>query len=137
MSSFTSRKIFVVDLLVKSMNMANKHANKLSSSFMISVVLFSILVGLSSLVQAQLLNQEEFILETGNWLGEKAEQILQETVTEHVHVKWFDEPNKADNDWVKVLTHKAFPEYEIKLKEPTICDPTVKQVCFSKRKNCK
>ena len=99
------------------------------------VVVF--IVGLSSFVQSQLLNQEEFILQAGNWLGEKAEQILQETVAEHVHVKWFDEPNKADDDWVKVLTHEAFPEYEIKLKEPKLCDPTVKQVRFSKRKNFK
>ena len=105
-------------------------------SFMISVVLFSILFGLNTLVQAQFLNQEEFLLETNSWLGEKAEQILEDTVNKFVHDKWNNKQDKTDSGWVKVLTHEAFPEYEIKLKEPRICDPTVKQVClfiFSKK----
>lgn len=111
--------------------MANKYANKPRFFFMLSiVVLFSILFGLSSLVQAQLLNQEEYLLETGNWLGEKAEQILEDTVNKFVHNKWNNKQDKSDDGWVKVLSHKAFPDYEIKLKEPKICDPTVNQVYF-------
>jgi hypothetical protein len=111
--------------------MANEYANNPRSFFMIYfVVLFGILLGLSTLVQAQLLNQEEFLLETGNWLGEKAEQILEDTVNKFVHDKWSNKQDKSDDGWVKVLTHEAFPEYEIKLKEPKICDPTVKQVCL-------
>jgi len=113
--------------------MANKYANKPRFSFMISfVALFSILFVLGSLVQAQLLNQEEFIF-SNNWLGEKAEQILQDSVDKYIHDKWDNKQDKVDDNWVKVLTHEAFPEYEIKLKEPHICDPTVKQVCFSEK----
>lgn len=111
--------------------MANKYANKPRFFFMISIVVFfSILFGLSTLVQAQLLNQEEFLLETGNWLGDKAEQILEDTVNKFVHNKWNNKQDKSDDGWVKVLSHEAFPDYEIKLKEPKICDSTVKQVCF-------
>ncbi|PKC67665.1 peptidase S10, serine carboxypeptidase [Rhizophagus irregularis] len=108
--------------------MANKYANKPRFFFMISIVVFfSILFGLSTLVQAQLLNQEEFLLETGNWLGDKAEQILEDTVNKFVHNKWNNKQDKSDDGWVKVLSHEAFPDYEIKLKEPKICDSTVKQ----------
>ncbi len=100
-------------------------ANKPRFTFLISVVvLFSALVGLGSLVQAQLLNQDDIL----SWLGEKAEQIFDDKVDKFINNKWNNKQDNVGDNWVKVLTHEAFPDYEIKLKEPKICDPTVKQV---------
>lgn len=31
-------------------------------------------------------------------------------------------------DWVKTLTHESFPGVQLRLKEPKLCDPDVKQV---------
>lgn len=108
--------------------MANKYASKPRFSFvtLTIAVLFGILVGLS-LVQAQLLNQEDVLMETDSWLGDKAEQILEDKIKSFFHNKWGNKQSKADDGWVKILTHKAFPEYEIKLKEPKLCDPNVQQ----------
>ncbi|RIB17362.1 hypothetical protein C2G38_1439339 [Gigaspora rosea] len=33
----------------------------------------------------------------------------------------------ASAQWNKILTHDAFPEHKIKLKEPHLCDKTVQQ----------
>ncbi|KAJ1984635.1 hypothetical protein H4R34_000538 [Dimargaris verticillata] len=33
----------------------------------------------------------------------------------------------AEDAWVTVATHAAFPQYALRIREPTLCDPTVKQ----------
>ncbi|CAG8609726.1 3073_t:CDS:2, partial [Dentiscutata heterogama] len=33
----------------------------------------------------------------------------------------------ASAQWTRILTHNAYAEYQIKLKEPRLCDPTVQQ----------
>ncbi|RIB26731.1 peptidase S10, serine carboxypeptidase [Gigaspora rosea] len=34
---------------------------------------------------------------------------------------------QGNDKWKKTITHRAFPEYKIEFKEPTICDKTVQQ----------
>lgn len=33
-------------------------------------------------------------------------------------------------EWVHTLTHESFPGVQMRLKEPKLCDPSVKQVCL-------
>ncbi|CAG8441307.1 5249_t:CDS:2 [Dentiscutata heterogama] len=80
------------------------------------------ILALCHLVTARLFDQPEIFIDNFKWSNDDFSEI-----TEHIFDNLDQVKTKYDNKWAKVLTHNAFPDYKIKLKEPQMCDPTVQQ----------
>ncbi|KAF0412026.1 peptidase S10, serine carboxypeptidase [Gigaspora margarita] len=63
----------------------------------------------------EFIQQDDFVNASSNWLKVKFKTYLS--------VK-----NKFDHGkWTKILSHQDFPDYQIRLKEPKLCDSSVQQ----------
>ncbi|CAG8494620.1 3824_t:CDS:2 [Cetraspora pellucida] len=95
--------------------MASSTRSKLGAIFLAT----GVFVLLCHLASSQLLNQREIFINRWRWSSDDLDDMFEANqLTININ------PN---NKWANILTHQDFPDYKIKLKEPHMCDETVKQ----------
>ncbi|CAG8521577.1 4446_t:CDS:2 [Racocetra fulgida] len=77
-------------------------------------IIIAFFIGFFFLAQ-QLIQQDDLVKVGGNWLKEKFEAYLLDNKLGH-------------GSWTKILSHQDFPDYQIRLKEPKLCDASVQQL---------
>ncbi|CAG8804097.1 2128_t:CDS:2, partial [Racocetra persica] len=76
-------------------------------------IIIAFFIGFFFLAQ-QLIQQDDLVKAGDNWLKENLEAYLLDNKLGH-------------GSWTKILSHQDFPDYQIRLKEPKLCDASVQQ----------